>query len=99
MNVKKYCEQLAKYREHGVQFGPYMGPRWFIFKIVIAGIAFFMLIQQEETIRSVGILLSGYLVGAVGSNVRGFIAAREKWKMQRELTDWNKVDEHLRGAE
>ena len=99
MNIKKYSEQMARYREHGVQFGPYMGPRWFIAKMIIAGIAFFMLFQQVEITRIVGILLLGYLIGVIGSNVRGFIAAREKWEIQKELIDWNKVEEHLRGTE
>ena len=97
--MKKHCELLMKFKKDGMQLGMYMGTRWFMSKALIVVVIFFLVIQQDEVCRIVGLVLVGYLFGVVGANVQGYIRSKAGWEIQREFIDWVKVEEHLKSDE
>jgi hypothetical protein len=56
-----------------------------------------MIFQADRTVIMMGLVLLGYEVGAAGAAVRGYFAAKAKWRIQRTLIDWKKVEVHLQG--
>ncbi len=70
-----------------------MGRQWFISKALIAGVGIYMVCQQDNPMRLIGCVLLGYLLGVVGANVRSYIIAKAKWELQKEVIDWNKVEQ------
>jgi hypothetical protein len=101
MKTKKHCELLMKFKEDGVQLGSYMGARWFMSKVI--GVIFvaviFLFFGQDEVCRIVGAVLGGYFFGVIAVGVRGYIATKAGWEIQKEFIDWVKVEEHLKSDE
>jgi hypothetical protein len=93
MNLEKYRQQLIYFKKHGVKFSFYMGKQWFILKALISGVGIYMVCQQDNFSRLIGCILLGYLVGVVSTNIRSYIIAKARWELQKEVIDWNKVEE------
>ena len=93
MDAKTQCALLMKFKKDGIQLSTYMGRRWFVSKGILVIAALAMLFHTENTVRSAGLIVLGYLLGVIGANVRSYFVAKTKWELQRELIDWDKVEE------
>ena len=93
MNFEKYCRQLIYFKKHGISFSSYMGKQWFISKSLIAVVGIYMICLQDNTSRLIGCVLLGYLLGIVSANIHSYIVAKARWELQKEVIDWNKVEE------
>ncbi|MHC4624877.1 MAG: hypothetical protein ACYS4W_13350 [Planctomycetota bacterium] len=99
MDAKTHCGLLMKFKNDGIQLSTYMGMRWFVLKGILAIAALVMLFRAGEASRIAGSVVLGYLLGVVLANVRSYLVAKKKWQFQRELIDWNKVQEYLEDNE
>ena len=98
MDAKTHCGLLMKFKNDGIQFSTYMGRRWFVSKGILVIVALVMLFRVEDTSRMAGFIVLGYLLGVIGANVRSYLAAKKKWEIQRELIDWDKVEEIVKST-
>jgi adenine/guanine phosphoribosyltransferase-like PRPP-binding protein len=95
MITKEHCEQLMKFKNEGVRFSSYMGIRWFVAKGILVILALIMLLNEEQVVRIVGFIVSGYLLGVIAANIRSYVVVKKNWEIQSELIDWHKVEEHF----
>jgi hypothetical protein len=70
-----------------------MGRRWFFSKVMLVAAALVLLLQGGQTFRMAGLVVTGYFLGVIAANVRSYVAVKKKWELQRELIDWDKVEE------
>jgi nitrate/nitrite transporter NarK len=82
-----------KFKKDGIKLTTYMGRRWFVSKGILAIAALVMLLHTAKTVRPAGLVMLGYLLGVIGANVRSYFVTKTKWELQRELIDWDKVEE------
>jgi len=93
MDWKTHCGLLMKLKSDGMKLSTYMGRRWFLSKGMLVVLAFVLLFQPAETFRMAGYVITGYLLGVTVANVRSYVLAKKKWELQRELIDWDRVEE------
>jgi hypothetical protein len=93
MDWKTHCGLLMKLKNDGMKFSTYMGRRWFFSKGMLVVLVLVLLFQAEETFRIAGFIVIGYLLGVIVANVRSYLVVKKKWELQRELIDWDKVEE------
>jgi len=84
-----------KFKNEGIRFNSYMGIRWFVGKGMLVILALIVLQSKEQKVRTVGFIILGYLLGMIAANIRSFVVVKKGWKIQSELIDWHKVEEHL----
>ncbi len=93
MDWKTHCGLLMKLKSDDMKLSTYMGRRWFLSKGMLVVLALVLVFQAGERFRMAGFVVIGYLLGVIVANVRGYVVAKKKWELQRELIDWDKVEE------
>jgi len=93
MDMKKHCGLLMKFKNDGMKISTYMGRRWFVLKVILIIATVLMLWTNKAATRIVGFILVGYLLGVIVANVRSYLVVKKKWELQKELIDWDKVEE------
>jgi hypothetical protein len=93
MDWKTHCGLLMKLKIDGMKLSTYMGRRWFLSKGMLVVVALVLLFQAGQTFRMGGFVVTGYSLGVIAANVRSYVVAKKKWELQRELIDWDKVEE------
>jgi len=99
MDVKKHCGLLMKFKNDGMKLSTYMGRRWFVSKVMLIILALVLLFLTENTFRMAGFIVLGYIIGVIVANLRSYFVVKKKWKLQKELIDWEKVKEYLGTSE
>ncbi len=99
MDVKKHCGLLMKFKNDGMKLSTYMGRRWFVSKVILIILALVLLFLTKNTFRMAGFIVSGYITGVIVANLRSYFVVKKKWKLQKELIDWEKVKEYLETTE
>ncbi len=95
MNEKQKCQLLMNFKNGDIRFTSYMGKRWFVSKIILSIAAILLLIFGQEFLRLFAVLILGYLLGMIGSNVRTYVVLKKEWELQRQSIDRKKVEECL----
>ncbi|MHC4109933.1 MAG: hypothetical protein ACYSUY_02600 [Planctomycetota bacterium] len=99
MDMKKHCGLLTKFKNDGMKLSTYMGRRWFVSKMMLIILAMVLLFLTEKTFRIAGFIVLGYIIGVIVANFRSYFLVKKKWKLQKELIDWEKVREYLGTSE
>ncbi len=99
MDMKIHCGLLVKFKNDGMKLSIYMGRRWFVSKVMLIILALVLLLLTEKTFRMAGFIVLGYIIGVIVANFRSYFVVKKKWKLQKELIDWEKVKEYLGTSE
>lgn len=99
MDVKKYCGLLMKFKNDGMKPSTFMGKRWYVSKVILVILALVLLFLEEKALRIAGFIVLGYILGVIVANVRSYLVVKKKWELQKELIDWDKVEEYLKAIE
>lgn len=99
MDMKKHCGLLMKFKNDGMKLSTYMGRRWFVSKVILIILALVLLFLTEKTFRMAGFVVSGYIIGVIVANIQSYFVVKKRWELQKELIDWEKVEEYLGTSE
>jgi hypothetical protein len=91
MSSERFCQSLIHFRKEGISPGHYFGARWIILKVLLAAIAIAFLATPEG--RFIGFLVLGYLLGSVVHGWQSYVVAKNRWALQQEVIDWDKVEQ------
>ncbi len=93
---EQYFKELTNFKNNGITIRSYFGQRWFIMKILIIIVGIYLLFSKDTATKTIGGMLLGYILGAVSTSIRNFLVTRKYWNFQKEVVDWEKVEESVK---
>ncbi len=86
---------LMNFKSYGVRFVTFMGTRWFVSKSILIIFALYLLSKDDTTVSAMGFIMIGYIIGAVSSNIKSFIATKKQFELTKEFVDWEKIQKTI----
>jgi hypothetical protein len=88
MDLRNYCVKLKYYRDKGVRFNTFYGKPWFVSRLLGILVSVYFL-----NLNILGYFFMGFISGSVAIEVRTFIKTQRYWPFQKEIINWDKVEE------
>ena len=95
MELSEYCRALLEAKSN---FGPLYGKGFFAVRLALAALGGGAIVYAHldpsygVTPQIAGILVLGYLAGSTLAQVRISKALKQRWPLQLQLLDWDKIE-------
>ena len=97
INKAKYCRLMLKYRGRMMPLHMFLGGKWIFLKIILFGVGFYAVLQNDTGAKILGGLLLGYALGKTVAGFMSYLTARKTWRYANDLLDWDRVNEQADG--